>query len=464
MLLMTVVGGLLMPHINVNTDMTKYLQTDSPMKEGLDKMQESFPGMTLNTSSVRAMYRDLDTLEQAHLADSIGGLPEVAMITSVQSKENYTLFDLSLSEGADPKQVAAGLRSSGREVMVETSIDGNLPDPIVFIIAGVLVFTILFLMCQSWIEPLLFLLCIGIAVIINIGSNALLPSVSMTTNAIVAILQLVLSMDYAIILTNRYRQEKEHNLQPVDAMKVALKNATPSVLSSAFTTIVGMLMLCFMKFRIGLDLGIVLAKGVFCSILCLYTVLPSLIIAFDRVIQKTNKRIFLPPTERLAVFEHRFRIPLGRRPTEDRPQRGRASGALSCRGQGPRLHGADRLSAFPADAGRLRLQGAYRRAAYLRRQTLLLRTYARTVRHSEALFVRGNRLYNRLCRLSAVHAAGNRARKNVKIEKIGVIPRFFRKNISKYRLTKRRQWRMIFRNVKDKENKFPGGSNNEISV
>lgn len=310
MLLMTVVGGLLMPHINVNTDMTKYLPTDSPMKEGLDKMQESFPGMTLNTSSVRAMYRDLDSLEQAHLADSIGGLPEVAMITSVQSKENYTLFDLSLSEGADPKQVAAGLRSSGREVMVETSIDGNLPDPIVFIIAGVLVFTILFLMCQSWIEPLLFLLCIGIAVIINIGSNALLPSVSMTTNAIVAILQLVLSMDYAIILTNRYRQEKEHNLPPVDAMKVALKNATPSVLSSAFTTIVGMLMLCFMKFRIGLDLGIVLAKGVFCSILCLYTVLPSLIIAFDRVIQKTNKRIFLPPTERLALFEHRFRIPL----------------------------------------------------------------------------------------------------------------------------------------------------------
>lgn len=310
MLILFVGCGLMIPRVNVNTDMTKYLPTDSPMKKGLDKMAEAFPEMDMNTFSVRAMYIGLDSLQQIQLADSLKALTGVAMITNIQQHAPYTLYELLMLPGSDPKQLASEIKTSGREVMVETNIDGNLPDVIVFIIAGVLVFSILFLMCQSWIEPLLFLATIGIAVIINIGSNALLPSVSMTTNAIVAILQLVLSMDYSIILSNRYRQEKTPLRNNNDAMKQALRNATPSVLSSAFTTIVGLLMLCFMKFRIGLDLGIVLAKGVFCSILCLYTVLPALLLMFNNAIEKTNKRIFLPKTDRLARWEYKWRIPL----------------------------------------------------------------------------------------------------------------------------------------------------------
>ena len=93
-------------------------------------------------------------------------------------------------------------------------------------------------------------------------------------------------------------------------MRRALVAASPSVLSSAFTTMAGLLMLCFMKFRIGMDLGIVLAKGVLCSVLCIYTILPALVLLFHNAIWRSRKRVPVPNTDRLARFELRFRIPL----------------------------------------------------------------------------------------------------------------------------------------------------------
>ncbi len=310
MLAVFVLCGLMVPKVNVNTDMTKYLPKNSPMKKGLDRMAEALGTGAMNSFSVRAMYSGLDSVKRDSLAVVLRQLDGVTMLTSVQDNGQYTLYDLSVDASGDPKAVASEIRQGGLEVMVETSIDGNLPDPIVFIIAALLVFGILFLMCESWVEPLLFLATIGVAVIMNVGSNALLPSVSMTTNAIVAILQLVLSMDYSIILMNRYRQEKAKGGDKVEAMKNALFNASSSVLSSAFTTIAGLLMLCFMEFRIGMDLGIVLAKGVSCSVLCLFTVLPALILAFDKAVERSHKRVFVPNTDRLTRFEMRFRIPL----------------------------------------------------------------------------------------------------------------------------------------------------------
>jgi len=310
MLAVAVACGLMIPHIRVNSDMTKYLPKDSPMKHGVDRMAEAFPGRTLNMATVRAMYRGLAPEVHDSLSGALPNMEGVELLTSVRVSGDYTLYELMVRPDGDPKALAAELRGGDREVLVETSIDGNLPDVSVFIIAAIIIFVILFLMCESWFEPLLYLVTIGVAVVINMGTNALLPEVSMTTNAIVAILQLVLSMDYSIILMNRYRQEKARGLTPVEAMRLAVENATPSVLASALTTIAGMLMLCFMKFRIGLDLGFVLAKGVFCSIFCLYTVLPALIVAFDSLLEKGRKRVFSPNTDRLAAFEHCFRCPL----------------------------------------------------------------------------------------------------------------------------------------------------------
>ena len=311
-MLLAVLCGVMIPRVNINTDMTRYLPADSEMKKGIDRMTEALGADALNMLSVRAMYKGLSPRERDSLSSAFRQMEGVKALASVQEKEGCTLYDIVVSPDGDPKALAAHIRNGGHDVVVETSIDAYLPDPIVFIIAALLVFAILFLMCESWMEPLLFLATIGVAVVLNVGSNVLLPSVSMTTNAIVAILQLVLSIDYSIILMNRYRQElaSDDGGDRVGAMKRALKAASPSVLSSAFTTMAGLLMLCFMKFRIGMDLGVVLAKGVLCSVICLYTVLPSLVLLFDKAIVRTHKRVFVPNTDRLARFEQRFRMPL----------------------------------------------------------------------------------------------------------------------------------------------------------
>ena len=311
MLALAVLCGLMVPRVNVNTDMTKYLPADSEMKAALDTMSVALGDDAVSMLSVRAMYRGLSHHERDSLADVFRQMEGVKALTAVQEKEGYVLYDLTIAADGNPKAVASKIRGGDLDVVVETSIDGNMPDPIVFIVAALLVFAILFLMCESWVEPLLFLATIGVAVLLNMGSNVLLSSVSMTTHAIVAILQLVLSMDYSIILMNRYRQELAVGDDDREAaMRRALTAASPSVLSSAFTTMAGLLMLCFMKFRIGMDLGIVLAKGVLCSVLCLYTILPALVLLFHNAIWRSRKRVPVPNTDGLARFELRFRIPL----------------------------------------------------------------------------------------------------------------------------------------------------------
>lgn len=313
MLAVAVLCGLMVPRVNVNTDMTRYLPADSEMKQGLDRMTQALGPNTIDMLSVRAMYQGLTASQRDSLAAVFRQMEDVRALTAVQEKEGYVLYDLAIVPDGDPKAVATLIKDGSLPVVVETSIDGNLPSPIVIIIAALLVFAVLFLMCESWVEPLLYLATIGVAVVLNVGSNVLLESVSMTTNAIVAILQLVLSIDYSIILMNRYRQEiaaAGADADRTEAMKRALKAASPSVLSSAMTTMAGLLVLCLMKFRIGMDLGVVLAKGVLCSVVCLYTVLPSLILLFHSLIWRTHKRVPLPHTDSLARFEMRHRWPL----------------------------------------------------------------------------------------------------------------------------------------------------------
>jgi len=250
MALLTVTCALMVPHVNINTDMTRYLPDDSPMKQGLDLLEQQLP----------------------HMKDQM-------------QEFGSTLF----SDASDimPKDLP---RTIGTGVAM--------------------VFLVLLVMSSSVMEVLLFLITVGFAVIINMGSNALLDSVSMMTNTITAVLQMVLSMDYSIILMNRYKQEKAKGLLPVQAMEGAIDGAAGSIFSSAFTTIVSLLMLCFIKLKIGADLGVVLAKGVSLSLICNFTVLPALIIWADKGVERTKKKVPVLPAARLAAFELRFRYVL----------------------------------------------------------------------------------------------------------------------------------------------------------
>ena len=154
---------------------------------------------------------------------------------------------------------------------------------------------------------------IGVAVALNLGTNYFLGEISDVTAGVAAILQLALSMDYSIILMNRYRQELAVTDDRTKAMENALTASFGAIAGSGFTTIVGLMMLLFMSFQIGTDLGVVLAKGVAFSMLCVFTALPGLILMFHKVIEKTTRRRKPRPEHRrnplqaLGGFSYRFR-------------------------------------------------------------------------------------------------------------------------------------------------------------
>lgn len=317
MLMLAVLCGVAVPMVNVNSDMTKYLPDNSPMKKGLDVMTRNFSDESINASAMRVMFSGIgnDSLKTV-IAGELAQFDGITQVTYTPGDENYnkgdyTLYELNSTYDANQQAIAEAIKDSyGKNVVVETGQDGTTPPMSVILIAGALLLTVLLIMCESFLEPVIFLFTIGIAVVINMGSNFLLESVSITTHSIAAILQLVLSMDYSIILMNRYRQEKKLRSDNAEAMKFGLKNATSAIISSALTTIVGLLMLVFMNLKLGMDMGLVLAKGVICSLIAIFTVLPALILKFDGAIEASRKKVPVIPTNRISRMSVKFRIPL----------------------------------------------------------------------------------------------------------------------------------------------------------
>ena len=323
MLALAVVCAALMPFVGINTDMTKYLPDSSQMKIGMDRMNEAFPNVT-ETYTIRVMFRGLDARDKLAIREQLAEIPNVDSVAYEPDSDDYnrgdatlykltTQYDYKSDEEAQIERDVAD-RFADYDVAVRSD-DTSTPDipPIVFILSIVLVTTILLIACPSYFEPVLFLITIGIAVLINQGTNIFLGETSDVTASISAILQLALSMDYSIILMNRYRQELQADPDREAAMTRALTAAFGSITGSSVTTIVGLLMLVFMRFKIGMDLGIVLAKGVLCSLLCVFTVLPGLILWADKLVRKTTKKPRAPKRERRSVlaalgrFSYRWR-------------------------------------------------------------------------------------------------------------------------------------------------------------
>ncbi len=317
MLILAVVSIICSQFVEINEDMTKYLPDDSNMKAGLDIMEEEFPEME-TSNTIRVMFDDLTDAQKETVLDELSVITYVDSVdydaqSSDYNKDNHTLFVLNMScdYGSDEEEaIEASLESQFADyTMVWKTDDSGFPAiPMSLIVTALaILLAILFIMCGSWIEPLLFLVVIGVAVVINGGTNLILGSVASITNSISAILQLVLSMDYSIILMNRYRQEKELEPDSKQAMKNALASSFSSVASSSLTTVIGLIMLVFMSFKIGANLGIVLAKGVFISMVCVLTMLPGIILACDKLIQKTAKKSLHIPTNWAAKFSHKMR-------------------------------------------------------------------------------------------------------------------------------------------------------------
>ena len=316
---LTVICGILMTRVNVNADMTKYLPDDSQMKYGLDIVTNEFGASAqMVGADVHIMFDSISPAEIEGMCALLAAYPDVDKVAYRYSADSaHTVFDLTVAKKVNQKALGKQISNRfGGNCVVETSQDGATPPMSVMVIAAVLIMLVLFLMAQSWFEPVVILISTGVAIVLNMGTNALLPSVSITTNFIGSMLQAVLSLDYCIILLNRYRQEQNEHTDRVTAgiaVNKAIKASSSSILSSALTTVVGLLMLCFMRLKIGTDMGVVLAKGVLCSLVCTFTIMPSLMLLFRRVINKTQKRVFVPNTAGLARFvtSHKVSMALG---------------------------------------------------------------------------------------------------------------------------------------------------------
>ena len=303
-------------HTNVNADMTKYLPDDSQMKRGLEIVTSEFGSSAqMSGADVHVMFEGVKPQEVPGIRTLLEGYDDVRGVSYRYSTDStHTVFDLDVPKSVDQKALGKQISSRfGGNCVVETSQDGATPPISVIIFSAFMIMLVLFTMAQSWFEPVVILITAGLAILLNMGTNALLPSVSITTNFIGSILQAVLSLDYCIVLLNRYRQEQdEHTDRKTAGLAAnrAIKKAAPSILSSALTTVVGLLMLCFMRLKIGADLGIVLAKGVVCSLVCTFTAMPALMLLFRRTINKTAKKAFVPPTDKMAKFISRHKLPM----------------------------------------------------------------------------------------------------------------------------------------------------------
>lgn len=310
------------PMVGVNYDLTKYLPDSSPSAQALDIMEDEFtyPG------TGRVMLEDVSLYEAKHIKDRIADVEGVDMVmwcdmatniygssefidyTNIEDyyKDGKAYMDVIFLEKDSSKNTHKAVREieqivGNRGLVAGSAVsDTNLGPTIngevarVMMLAVVIIFLILTITTTSWFEPVLFLSVLGIAIIINMGSNIIFGEISFLSNAVGAVLQLACSMDYSIFLLHAFTEEKANGIEPEQAMANALRSAFASIGASGATTIVGFLALALMDFGIGPDMGFVLAKGIALSLLTVLLLMPALILRFQDIINKTQHRSFIP--------------------------------------------------------------------------------------------------------------------------------------------------------------------------
>lgn len=288
--------------VTLNKDDTKYLDPDSGMSQGLKIMEQEFPVVELK-DSFQIMFEGLTQSEKIEMAEKLAEFDGVESVTfDPDSREHnsktYTMYIVNTEHVKSYDKVKVIMNSMidayKDQYYVETFYGGSNVGvlDVLLPLAAVIGLLMLFMMTKSYIEPLFILISIAIAILINMGSNIMFESVSEMTFSIAAVLQLVLSIDYSIMLIHRFEQEYE--CQEIKDANIAMQNAIvgsfSSIVSSSITTIVGLLVLLLMSFTIGRDIGLVLSKGVFLSLICVFTVMPSIIIWGHKLLFKTNKQ------------------------------------------------------------------------------------------------------------------------------------------------------------------------------
>ncbi len=315
----------------VNYDILSYLPKDIDTMKGQDIMLDEFgkggfafvvlEGMSDNdVSKLKSQFEEIDVVEKVLWYDSIAdaSVPKEVLPQNIYdafNSDSSTLmavfFSTTSSDDAALEAVVkmreiAGQQCliSGMSAVVEDIKELTMNEMAMYvIIAAILNLIVLSITMDSFIIPLFFLSSVGLAIVYNLGTNFVQGQISFITLALAAVLQLAVTMDYSIFLWESYKEQK--TICPGDnrhAMAVAIGKTFTSVVSSSITTVAGFLALCFMTFTLGVDLGIVMAKGVVIGVICCVTILPSMILIFDKPISKTIHRDLIPSFDGISNF------------------------------------------------------------------------------------------------------------------------------------------------------------------
>ena len=266
-------------------DKIKKLDNVQKVVGAVDVLGTSIPEEAIPNDLKSKLYSENDTIILATFKEAIssdetmGTIEQLRKITSQQCK-------------------ISGMSAT----LIDTRDLSNSEVVIYVMIAIILCLIVLQLALDSYFAPILLLLNIGIAVLYNMGSNIILGQISYITKAISAVLQLGVTMDFAIFLYHSYKHEKENAEDNDEAMSIAISKTMTSVFGSATTTIAGFLALCGMKLTLGRDIGIVMAKGVLFGLLCVITILPAMLLVFEKAIEKTRHKEILPKFKHLKGF------------------------------------------------------------------------------------------------------------------------------------------------------------------
>lgn len=321
--------------VKVNYDINDYLPESSPSTVSLELMQEEFDGGIPNA---RIMISDVtipEALEYKEKLEAVDGVTAVTWLDDVVSifvpistldtdtletyyKDNNALFTVTIEEDRRIEAV-----SSIREIIGEDNpMTGSAVSTAISTTETVLevnkisIFTVLFVLVvlvmttNSWMEPLIVLIGLGLAIVINNGTNLIFGEISFVTNAAGSILQLAVSLDYSVFLLHRFEECRQENPDVKAAMTEALCKSTSSILSSGLTTVIGFLALVLMQFRLGPDLGLALAKGVAISLITVFVFMPSFILLTYKWLDKTRHKDLLPKFDLFGKSVQKMTIPM----------------------------------------------------------------------------------------------------------------------------------------------------------
>ncbi|WP_164216080.1 MMPL family transporter [Virgibacillus sp. YIM 98842] len=321
--------------VSVNYNLTEYLPEDSPSTIAMEVMEEEFEDSIQNA---RVMIHDVSIQEALVFKEKLNEIDgvtnvdwlddaidikmpiEMAEESTVETyyQDDTALISLTIEEErevevTDKIYALIGEENAMDGEAVDTAVSQKMTGSETMFAAAILIpiiILILVLSTTSWMEPVFFLTAIGISVLINLGTNIFLGEVSFITQSVAPLLQLAVSLDYAIFLLHSFQDYRKKTENPEEAMRLAMKRSFPAITASASTTFFGFIALSFMDFEIGADLGINLVKGIALSYITVIVFLPAFTVMFYKWIDKTRHKALLPSKWHIGKFVINLRIPM----------------------------------------------------------------------------------------------------------------------------------------------------------